>query len=141
MNEEKLIKPRYKVIANYPYTPFEIGMILIPDDEDGELYSEECGYTASKSKVNINDVPNYPAVFKRLRWHEDIGTSILPQYLKNKNGEVVEVKEWCNTPYDRGHFEIKGIENNKPTGLAHHWLNYEIPNTKEIYDFLNKNKS
>lgn len=49
----ELLKPRFKVIADYPNnTEFDIGDIVSP-------------------KTEKSDYNNYPAIFKKLEWYED----------------------------------------------------------------------
>lgn len=59
MTPEELMKPRYKVIADYPDTVFKVGHIIeqVEVDEGQNLY-------------NMDFFLKYPAIFKKLEWYE-----------------------------------------------------------------------
>jgi|SRR6185503_12035353 len=106
---EDLLKPRYKVIADYPFCPFEVGEILY--EHEGKFYV----YTDS-GRYPIN--PNaFPAIFKELMWWEERKESEMPGYLK-WNGNIYKVARinqkqnsgWCN--YSVYIIDKKGIETN-----------------------------
>jgi hypothetical protein len=83
MNTEEqiahLLKPRYKVIADYPRSPYVIGNIISDDDKE---YT--CEYMS-----------RFPAIFKLLEWWEDREESDMPKYLKwQNNGKVREVEKY-----------------------------------------------
>lgn len=59
MKTVDLLKPRYKVIADYPETPYTIG----------EIYEGDTFYNGSKETRCEHE--NYPAIFKKLEWWED----------------------------------------------------------------------
>jgi len=109
---DDLLKPRYKVIADYPYSKFNIGDIIsmthkedvgmgqfewatdfIGDEEDGmERYGER-------------EFSYYPHLFKKLEWWEERDKYNMPKYVsfphghhKFKEGEVVEVFNWYKYP-------------------------------------------
>jgi len=75
MSIEDLLKPRYKVIADYPNSPYEIGDLLTNNgsflitithfwDEWGELQKQ-------KNFHEESDVLKYPHLFKKLKWWEE----------------------------------------------------------------------
>jgi hypothetical protein len=67
MNTEDILKPRYKVIADYPRSPYVIGNIISDDDKE---YT--CEYMS-----------RFPAIFKPLEWWEDREESDMPKYVKS----------------------------------------------------------
>ncbi len=66
MTTEQLLKPRYKVIADYPNSKFEVEQILMGQ------------YIAYADK--------YPAIFKPLEWWVEREPSELPEYLQRGKG-------------------------------------------------------
>lgn len=108
---EKLLMPRYKVIADYPESIFKIGEILIciVDGEEGNQY------TFGNSQYYENLSPEiYTCVFKKLDWWEEREISEMPEYVKWKPSiglsyKINKVIEWrdtsnpeCRIPNHRG---------------------------------------
>jgi hypothetical protein len=92
MNTENLIKPKYKVIADYPNCPFEVGHTLIQDMSTvGEVFVEasELGQPIDKNWLDKDAVTGYPHLFKRLEWWEEISPEEMPEYLKTHAGNSV----------------------------------------------------
>lgn len=89
MTPEGLLKPRYKVIADYFFNPYKVGdIITLPEknrsvhltttkhtDEFGERISQEEHYAP---KV----IDQYPHLFKKLEWWEDRKPEEMPEYVK-----------------------------------------------------------
>lgn len=68
---EELLKPRYKVIADYPnqwHRTVAIITDLFYDDE----YKDE------------NWFAQYPAIFEKMQWWEERDTAEMPRYLKGE---------------------------------------------------------
>lgn len=76
MTVEALLKPRYKVIADYPNSIYSIGEIIECDAE------EDC------------TLHKWPAIFKKLHWSEDRKPEDMPQFIKSKDKRVWLIKEW-----------------------------------------------
>lgn len=75
-----LLKPRFKVIALWPNTEYQVGDILSP-----EYYIEK----------TIKWCESFPHLFKRLEWYEERKTDDLPMYLKHKEGDFFhKVERW-----------------------------------------------
>lgn len=101
---EDLLKPRVKVTADYPESPFRIGDIL---EHDGE--PDECWILNRTGRKYINlETSTYPAIFKKLEWWEEREPEQLPEYVKPVNpkeylrqfGEVVlQVNRELSGPY------------------------------------------
>jgi hypothetical protein len=64
MTPEDLLKPRYKVVADYPDSIFKIGGILIQGEKD------------------LTEAAKYPHLFKKLEWWEEREEKDMPEYLK-----------------------------------------------------------
>ena len=73
MKAEKLLAPRFEVIANYPMQNKEIGDIF-------ETYENGINYIVNSEKF---DVREYPHLFKRLNWWEHRKKEDMPKKLKS----------------------------------------------------------
>jgi hypothetical protein len=82
MSIEDLLKPRYKVIADYPNTPFKVGEIL--QRKEGDWLNDK-GW----SKL----YEPYPHLFKKLEWWEDRKLEYMPHFLKGKTRSY-EILTW-----------------------------------------------
>lgn len=72
MSTKELLKPRWKVIADYPGNPAIVGSILkMRNDYQYEV----------NSKLFIMP-EGYPAIFKKLEWWEEREQEDLPEYVK-----------------------------------------------------------
>lgn len=67
---KELLKPRYKVIADYPGNDIPIGYIIT----DVDYYTRR----------NV-DFDKWPHIFKKLEWWEDRKPEEMPEYLKVKS--------------------------------------------------------
>lgn len=98
LSNEELLKPRYKVIADYPFNSHTIGEIIIdPADDD---YSQA---NPNKSWPLLS----LPHLFKPLQWWEERGFADLPEYVKHNpdsslqsiNGSAAVFKAtWLESP-------------------------------------------
>ena len=66
MKPEELLKPRYKVIADYPHSGLTVGEII-------------SGIHAETLQDHYNE---YPHLFKRLEWFEERTLEEMPQYVR-----------------------------------------------------------
>jgi hypothetical protein len=87
MSYEDLMKPRYKVIADYPGCPFKVGEIL-----------QKTKYMSGKEFVRgmLHQPDDYPANFQRLEWWQDRAETDPPEYVKRK-GIVYKVDRWSKS--------------------------------------------
>ena len=83
MKSAELLKPRFKVIADYPKSVFKVGETLHGDliycDTNGPKYSD------------------YPHLFRKLNWWEERKKEDMPKKLisrLNKDSEVFEILSW-----------------------------------------------
>ena len=111
---DDLLKPRYKVIADYPNS----------GDMVGKVYEAETCRALDYYK-------KYPNIYKELAWYEERSEEEMPQFVKtlnDSNGLVInieKVKGWagCN--------QVVEFENGEE-GATEYWM----PATKEEYEFL-----
>jgi hypothetical protein len=74
MTVEELLKPRYKVIADYPGNHYgNIGTIL---DRDWAQYPND-----DETQPAIWRISQYPHLFKKLKWWEERKLNDMPDYL------------------------------------------------------------
>jgi len=73
LTKDELLKPRYKVIADYPGSTYFIGDII----RGAHLIQDEYN--------------KYPHLFKPLAWYEGIKKKDMPEYLRTKLGGVIKV--------------------------------------------------
>lgn len=78
MTPAELLRPRYKVMINYPHSAYEIGEILCPrPNAEKILYAP------------------FPEIFKKIEWWEGREKADLPEYIKgNDSGTIVKVAKW-----------------------------------------------
>lgn len=127
---EELMRPRYKVIADYPGQRFQIGDVI-------ETYETTMCYAIGNSphsepewseKVSLID---YPAIFMKLEWWEDRQKEDMPQFVKSK------FACWVNdTIYEEGQI-VKIISINR---LANDDLSFFLPSTEQEYNDYIKSK-
>jgi hypothetical protein len=91
MNRDTLLKPRYKVIADYPLSKmyFNIGDILYWDEK-----YESYRINEKQVAMNKDTVESFPHLFRRLEWWEERMIEELPKYLrysKYDGGAVYQV--------------------------------------------------
>jgi hypothetical protein len=125
---ERLLMPRFKVIATFPRCWHSVGEILQPD-KDGffEVWQDEY--------MDFHYVDCYPHLFRKLSWWEDREISEMPEYVKNSKGEIVKVVG----------LETNGLFYEKANSMeGKMWTRYSycMPATHEEYiSYLNKVKS
>lgn len=86
MTTEELLKPRYKVVAKYPESRFEVDEILT--QWIGSNFAGKNPY------IIISNPQEYPAIFKRLSWWEGLSINELPKYLKVREDAIRKVIKW-----------------------------------------------
>jgi hypothetical protein len=93
MAPEELMKPRYKVIALYPNSPFKIGEVLElgKDEYDAWVYLYDYDGVDLWHESYFN---SYPHLFKKLEWWEGLKPEEMPSYVKHKNGNIYKVSEY-----------------------------------------------
>lgn len=119
-----LLKPRYKVIAQYPACPFNVGTILT---EERKGVFKQSGRTETESNVlGISVLENCKANFNKLEWWEERSGAELPSYVRSgKTGIIHKVKNYLITE------NVAVRVSDKPIAL-----NGTLPATEE--EFLNQ---
>lgn len=86
MTTEELLKPRYKVIADYPGCPFKVGQVL-----------EKVKVASGKEFVRgmFHQPEDFPANFKKLEWWEERKPEDMPEYLNFPSRKMFfKVDKW-----------------------------------------------
>jgi hypothetical protein len=121
MSKEELLKPRYKVIADYPNIEWEVGEIL--DRDWGWDGDDESGF-----KHHISD---YPHLFQPLEWWQERQPGEMPEYVKAKRSEQVLKVESIEYKYMSAILE----DDNFPRSLANF-----LPATESEYQSFKQNQ-
>lgn len=96
MTTEELLKPRYKVIADFWGNHFEVGKILELKKENGSSSFEYTwyGHDGLYSRYE-SDFKDYPHLFRKLEWWEDRKVEDMPKYIRGiKSGRIIRVHKW-----------------------------------------------
>lgn len=116
MEAKELLKPRYKVIADYPESPYKIGDIEVDRGWSDTLHLKD-----------------FPAIFKPLAWWEERGEEDMPNYLRiiSYNKPIVPAKKH----FVGRHKNMFELPNNRGCVF------YEVcePATKEEYEEYKSN--
>lgn len=82
MNKEQLLKPRWKVIADFPDSDYKVGSI---EDRDW------CKYVNSEDETDgiVWKISDFPHLFKELNWWEERKIEDLPNYIKIVDENVI----------------------------------------------------
>lgn len=126
---DRLMMPRYEVIANYPNSPWRLNQVI-----NGQTFN-----IAGEEKIHCAD---YPSIFKKLQWWEHRGESEMPQYVKYAaTGRVCKVDNFdLETTSSWFMYLENEIHPYCPGGTAldgTHWL----PATEtEFLSYINKGK-
>lgn len=118
---QKLLQPRYEVIADYPSSHNDVGEIISFTDKTYEAYYSQ-----------------YPHLFRKLSWWEKREESEMPEYLKS-----AEDKNLCKVVEHFCGLNKQEVWCYFPELNAHHYVRYEHiePATETDYlTFINKKK-
>jgi len=123
MTTEELLKPRYKVIADYPNSVHKIGSIILTEDY------------APFDRIKYYRCADYHHLFRKLEWWEDRKPENMPEYV-NTGKKILKVTKWH---IDKDVYEYDvwfEAEGGHPNG---HTVLTRVPATKEEYDlFINQ---
>ena len=89
-NIQELLKPRYKVIADYPEMErhnIRIGDVITRSESP--MYADK---TQDGTPVVAIDHEIFPAVFRRLEWWEDMDVKDMPEYLQRNTKDKIIFK-------------------------------------------------
>ena len=85
MKAEELMKPRFEVIADYPFPK-------------NYIYVKVGGIVETKNKKDIVYFSQYPHLFRKLNWWEHRDIEDMPKRLISKctptSDEIFEIEEW-----------------------------------------------
>jgi len=95
MTPEELLKPRYKVIADYPNSKFSIGTVIIPNRLDGVIDDSWVVPDKNDRSFAHVKVQDYPHLFRRLSWWEEREEKDMPEYVEDTDGNV-SMATWRN---------------------------------------------
>jgi hypothetical protein len=142
MENNELLKPRFKFIADYPLSHMylNVGDVLTFKNDNGiERYVG--GKDASMHPDTVN---SFPRLFRELQWWEERKIEEMPEYVKdkypglNRKIEYYHAYKWANVYSKKEpHFEQKNMF--KETYWTH--AQHTTPATKEEYDaYMNQEK-
>jgi hypothetical protein len=104
MEVEELLKPRYKVIADYPFNKsFKIGEVIALNEIDDRPHLVKEEYALIQNTVVTHtfyktDFDKYPHLFKKLEWWQERKESDMPEYVKwAHDGKIHKVFQWLRT--------------------------------------------
>jgi hypothetical protein len=131
---EDLLKPRVRVILDYPGSPFANGDILIQDlrtlKEVWIRVQEFENIRSDRAWISHEYVRLYPEIFKPVQWWEGREPEELPKYVKNAADKIVFRVEYNfdgHTPSDVKTWNVEAP-------AFWHSLYDLLPSTKEEYD-------
>ena len=140
MTPNELMNRRFKVIAPYPHSPYQVGDLVemgvqsfhITTTRD-DSYLNESG--KCENYFSIAEVEKYPHLFREMPWYEDRKVEDMPEYVKDKiSGKIFNPVHFSN------HWAYPS-KNGCAFGGRH--IRYEtlLPATQEEYEqFKAKNK-
>lgn len=99
MTPEELLRPRYKVVADYFHNPYQIGDIITLPENNRSVhlttiqYTDEFGENVKQQNHYAPKIiEKYPHLFEKLEWWEERKPEDLPKFIKAKNdGDVQEL--------------------------------------------------
>ncbi len=103
MKAEELLKPRFEVIADYPFNPHKVGDILSSKFETihqtTTSYRNEFGDNCDEAHWCMPvEFEKYPSLFRKLNWWENRKKEDMPKRLICKaipgDTEVMEIEKW-----------------------------------------------
>ena len=132
MTNEELLKPRYKVIADYPNNVFQVGQVVnFKLTRNGDWIYQWARYDGMY-EMGILEFADYPNIFQKLEWWEERSENDLSEikYAKTIAGNSVRTVlrfelYWNKIVLDGG--KVRSIKN---------WL----PASKEEYETQTKLK-
>lgn len=80
MSIEELLRPRYKVIADYPKSLYHVGDII-----NAGGTGEDCIYCDREGPR----MRHYPHLFQPLRWWQELAENEMPSFVKDTRDGVV----------------------------------------------------
>lgn len=140
-----LMRPRYKVIADYPGNGRAIG----------EIYYHVAGDAFGIKDIPLfmydRDLEKYPHLFKKLQWWEDRKPEEMPKYVTcvykdfivYKIGQVIEVEKQQSNQlgqYVAGLFIAKEKQGLDPVMNCVHYKNFTPATEQDYLNYINSKK-
>jgi hypothetical protein len=120
MTAQELLKPRYKLINEYPGCPFI----------DGNIYEPEFIFSEDYSLKTVEDIEKYPNIFKRTDWVEGReGRDWFPEYIKRQYEGRTLFYRLIDTEQGKRYRLLPNLE----IGLLT-YMGYALPSSKEEYE-------
>lgn len=105
MTAQELMKPRFEIIADYPYNPHKIGSFIESPawfssiHQTTTKHTDEFGDNANQENYcMVSDFEKYPHLFRKLNWWENRKIEDMPKKLICKaisnDTEIMEIQEW-----------------------------------------------
>jgi hypothetical protein len=99
LSVEELLRPRYKVIADYFFNPYKLGDIITLPKNNRSVHltttshTDEFGDRVSQAEHYAPKViDQYPHLFQPLQWWEDRNSEDMPEYVIEEGGHVFKTK-------------------------------------------------
>lgn len=138
MTNEELLRPRYKVIADYPNATYDVGAILIEHEETGELYSIEHGFSPTPKIITPAIAKDMPHLFQCLNWWEERKMEDMPEYVKGFKQSIITRIDGEKVKWSFFNGDVGGIEYDRSIGGGGTLIKYLIPATLEEYNNYTK---
>lgn len=133
---EQLLQPRYRVIADYPFSPYKVGDIIEPYEGQFPVLNIPGHDLLGRIKTTqyglpITEAEKYPNLLQRCHWSEGRTKEEFPEYLRYDDTSVADkvLSVKCN---DAG-FVVE-IETEGEPGLFYRPDIYDRPATREEYE-------
>lgn len=144
MTVDELMRPRFKVVEDYPYSEYEVGLIIEFEEEKCTYYTGQPEWETVPIKYKdgggwlkccIKKFEPYPRIFKPMEWWEERKAEDMPRYVISKHTSVCYMVD----EYNDLQLQEDGclfMVNNK-----YYSCSYFLPTTEEGYNnFINKQK-
>ena len=127
MTTEELLKPRYKVVADFPGCIFKVPELL----KEGLVHWETINNKQCFKYKGEYIYPHlYPSIFQKLEWWEERDEKDLPKYVRYKGCEMFRF----NSPKMS---EVLKVDNYQEDCLNHNkgcdWISLYEPATEQEY--------
>jgi hypothetical protein len=101
MTTQQLLKPRYEVIADYPFSPYKIGDEVIIIAKTNVVFFAKIGDVEHLSSIDLS--VNYPALFRKKGWWEGLTIETMPKKIMHKTENMTTIyiiEKWNDRSFD-----------------------------------------
>src|ERR1044072_2667751 len=117
-----LLKPRYKVIADYPGNAYKLGdIITFVEDGCSELIANYSAVNGDRTRLMSakKKSDKYPHLFKKLEWWEGRNLEEMPEYLNCPSRKMFfKVEKWHKSYFIMNGRQKMQYKNYKPASAA-----------------------